>query len=68
MKTGFIHIANMNQNSVGLIIHILEAKKTALCTKLDSHVFCSVISNECEVSCTISALYRISPFGWDYKL
>jgi len=53
MKTGFIHIANMNQNSVGLIIHISEPKKTDLCTKLDSHVFCSVISNECEVSCTI---------------
>jgi len=53
MKTGFIHIANMNQNSVGLIIHISEPKKTALCTKLDSHVFCSVIPNECEVSCTI---------------
>jgi len=68
MKTGFIHIANMNQNSVGLIIHISEQKKTALCTKLDSHVFCSVIPNECEVSCTISALYRISPFGRDYKL
>jgi len=68
MKTGFIHIANMNQNSVGLIIHISELKKTALCTKLDSHVFCSVISNECEVSCTISALYRISPFVLDNKL
>jgi len=33
MKTGFIHIANMNQNSVGLILHISEPKKTALCTK-----------------------------------
>jgi len=53
MKTGFIHIANMNQNSVGLIIHISEPKKTALCTKLDSHVFCSVIPNECEESFTI---------------
>jgi len=68
MKTGFIHIANMNQNSVRLIINISEPKKTALCTKLDSRVFCSVISNECEVSYTISVLYRISPFGRDNKL
>jgi len=68
MKTGFIHIANMNQNSVGLIIHISEPKKTALCTKLDSHVFCSVIPNECKISWTISVLYPISPLGWDNKL
>jgi len=68
MNTGFFHIAKMNQNSVGLIIHISELKKTALCTKLDSHVICSVIPNECEVSCTISALYRNSPFGRDNKL
>jgi len=46
----------------------IRVEKTALCTKLDSHVFCSVIPNECEVSCTISVFYRISPFGRDNKL
>ena len=62
------NLINLNLNSAGLIKCRSEPKKTALCTKLDSNVFCSVISNECDVSYTISVLYRVSPFGRDNKL